>query len=315
MNIVGKRLWYFLIAGVMAVVCIVSLVAFGIKPGVEFSSGSILNITFDQPVSQIALTQELSNLGYRDLLIQNDGQPVAEGQYLGYNIRINASSLDETQKTQLTNTLASKLGSFKTNEFDNISPMIATETTRNSSIAVIVSVVAMLIYIAFAFRKMAHSFKYDLCEIAGMAFDIIIALGVFSLCGRLLGWQIDMMFIAGLLAVFGFSVDNTIIVFDRMRENMGRGVSQDIEIVANHSILETLGRSFNTAITTIITLVVLYIFVGSSIKNFVLVFLMGLASGVFTSTFLSPELLVSWEKKEWGRFSRRSGLEAVKVKS
>jgi len=315
MNIVSKRLWYFLIAGVLTVICIASLAAFGIKPGVEFSSGSILNITFDQPVSETALVQEFNNLGYNDLLIQNDGQAVTPGQYLGYNIRINASSLDEAQKTQLTNSLTSKLGTFKTNEFDNISPMIATETTRNSSIAIIVAVVAMLIYIAFAFRKMPSPFKYAICAIAGMAFDIIIALGVFAICGRLIGWQIDMMFIAGLLAVFGFSVDNTIIVFDRMRENMAKGVSQDIEILANHSIIETLGRSFNTSITTIITLVVLFIFIGSTIQNFAIVFLIGLVSGVFTSTFLSPELLVSWQKKEWGSFSGRARLETAKVKS
>jgi preprotein translocase subunit SecF len=257
----------------------------------------------------------LNDLGYNDLLIQNDGQVVSPGQYLGYNIRINASSLDESQKTQLTNSLSSKLGAFKTNEFDNISPMIATETTRNSSIAIIIAVVAMMIYIAFAFRKMPSPFKYAICAIAGMAFDIIIALGVFAICGRLIGWQIDMMFIAGLLAVFGFSVDNTIIVFDRMRENMAKGVSQDVEVLANHSILETLGRSFNTAITTIVTLVVLFVFIGSTIQNFAIVFLMGLVSGVFTSTFLSPELLVSWQKKEWGSFSRRTNLEAAKVKS
>ena len=315
MNIVDKRLWYFLTAGILTVICVASLVAFGIRPGVEFSSGSILNITFEQPVSETALIQEMNNLGYNDLLIQNDGQAVSAGQYLGYNIRINASSLDEAQKTQLTNSLASKLGNFKTNEFDNISPMIATETTRNSSIAIVVAMVAMLIYIAFAFRKMPNPFKYAICAIAGMAFDIIIALGVFALCGRLIGWQIDMMFIAGLLAVFGFSVDNTIIVFDRMRENMAKGVSQDIEVLANHSILETLGRSFNTSITTIITLVVLFVFIGSTIQNFAIVFLMGLVSGVFTSTFLSPELMVSWQKKEWGSFTRRQRLETAKVKS
>jgi preprotein translocase subunit SecF len=314
MNIVGKRKLYFLIAAVLAVICIASIVAFGIKPGVEFSSGSILNITFDKPVSETALTQELNNLGYNNILIQSDGQAVSPGQFLGYNIRLNSSSMNDAQKTQLTNTLTSNLGTFKTNEFDNISPMIATETTRNASIAVIVAVVAMLVYIAFAFRKMPNPFKYGVCAVGGLAFDLLIAIGVFSICGKIIGWQIDLMFIAGILAVLGFSINNTIIVFDRIRENMGRGLSPDIEVVANASIVQTLGRSFNTALTVIVTLVVLLIFIGSTIQNFVMVLLIGTISGVFTSTFLSPELLVAWQKRASGNASRNN-LAAAKARS
>lgn len=315
MNLVNKRLWYFMIAGVLAIICIVSLAAFGIEPGIEFSSGSILNITFDKPVSETALTQELNKLGYDNLLIQDVGSAVAPGQYDGYIIRLNATDLSDTAKTQLTSSLTSTLGTFTTNEFDNISPMIASETTQNAIIAVIAAVAAMLLYIAFAFRKMPSPFKFGVCAIAGLAFDLLIAIGIFSLLGKFSGWQIDLMFIAGILAVLGFSVNNTIIVFDRMRENLGRGVSPDIEVVANTSIVQTLGRSFNTALTVIFTLVVLLIFIGSTIQNFVIVLLIGTISGVFTSTFLSPELLVAWEKRSWGSSSRKDNLAVSKAKS
>jgi preprotein translocase subunit SecF len=315
MDIVGRRLWYFIVAVILAVVFIVALATLGIKSGVEFSSGSILNITFDQPVAESALVQELNNLGYSNALIQNDGKAVEAGKYLGYNIRINASNLDEATKTQVRNSLTTNLGTFKENEFDNISPLIAAETTRNASIAVVVAIIAMLLYIAFAFRKMPSPFKYGVCAVAGLVWDILVCLGLYAIFGKLFSWQIDLMFIAGILAVLGYSINNTVIVFDRMRENLGKGVSRDVAVVANHSVFETLGRSFNTSITTLIGLFVLALFVGASIQNFVIVLIIGTISGTITSTFLSPELVVAWEKKEWGSPSGRTSLETAKVKS
>ncbi len=141
--------------------------------------------------------------------------------------------------------------------------MIASETTRNASIAVIVAVAAMLLYIAFAFRKMPNPFKFGVCAVIGLALDLLIALGVFSILGAIRGWQIDLMFIAGILAMLGYSINNTVIVFDRIRENMARGISSDIEVVANNSIVETLGRSFNTTLTTLFTLFVSGVIRGS----------------------------------------------------
>jgi preprotein translocase subunit SecF len=312
MNIMSKRIWYFLIAAVLAVICIVSLATLGLQTGVEFSSGSILNISFEQPVDQNALRQEMDTLGYGKAVIQSAGN---SGQ--DYIIRINAYNLDDTSKNQLTNTLSSALGALKVNEFDNVSPMIASETTRNAGIAVIVAVIAMLLYIAFAFRRMPNPFKFGACAVVGLAFDLLIALGIFSILGAIRGWQIDLMFIAGILAVLGYSINNTVIVFDRIRENTGRGISSDIEVVANASIIETLGRSFNSSITTLFTLLVLALFVGATIQNFVVVLIIGTISGVFTSTFISPEMLVAWQKKDWGSLSGRANgnLTAAKVKS
>jgi preprotein translocase subunit SecF len=177
-----------------------------------------------------------------------------------------------------------------------------------------VAIIAMLLYIAWAFRKMPSPFRYGVCAVAGLVWDMLVSLGLYAIFGKIFGWQIDLMFIAGILAVLGYSINNTVIVFDRMRENLGKGVSRDVAIVANHSIVETLGRSFNTSITTLIGLFVLALFVGASIQNFVVVLIIGTISGTLTSTFLSPELVVAWEKKEWGRFSRRASLEAAKVK-
>jgi preprotein translocase subunit SecF len=234
----------------------------------------------------------MDTLGYKSAIIQSAG---SEGT--GYIIR--TPVLDETTKNNLVNGLSSALTSLTVNEFDNISPQIASETTRNAGIAVVVAVLAMLLYIAFAFRKMPNPFKFGVCAVIGLAFDLLVTLGIFSILGAIRNWEIDLMFVTGVLAVLGYSINNTVIVFDRIRENTARGISQDIEVVANASIIETLNRSFNSSLTTLITLFVLALFVGATIQNFV-----------------SPELLVAWQKKEWGSFSsKESNLVTARVKS
>jgi preprotein translocase subunit SecF len=227
-------------------------------------------------------------------------------------VPVRPTTLDEATKTNIVNVLTSNLAPLKVNEFDNISAQIAAETTRNAVIAVVVAVLAMLLYIAFAFRKMPNPFKFGVCAVIGLAFDLLVALGVYSILGAFQGWQIDLMFVAGILAVLGYSINNTVIVFDRIRENASRGISPDIEIVANASIIETLGRSFNSSLTTLFTLFVLSLFVGASIQNFVVVLIIGTISGVFTSTFISPGLLVAWQKKEF--VGRSKNLIAAKAK-
>jgi preprotein translocase subunit SecF len=309
MNIIRRRLWYFIVAAVLVLVCIIALGTLGIKTGVEFSSGSILNITFDKAVEQSQVRLEMDNLGYKSALIQSAGSA-------GTDYIIRTLPLDEATKNNLIKSLTDKLGALKINEFDNISPMIASEIARNATIAVIVAVIAMLLYIAFAFRRMPHPFKYGTCAVIGLAFDLLIALGAFSILGAILGWQIDLMFVTGILAILGYSINNTVVVFDRIRENTLRGTSADIEMIANASIVQTLGRSFNSSLTTLFTLFVLALFVGASIQNFVVVLIIGTISGVFTSTFLSPEILVSWEKKKWGSLSGKANdLSLVKAKS
>jgi len=193
--------------------------------------------------------------------------------------------------------LTAKLGSLKLN-YESIPQNIANESIRNAMIAVIVAVICMLIYIAWAFRKMPSPFKFGVCAVAGLAFDIMLTLGAYSLLGGALNWSIDLMFVAGVLAVLGYSINNTIIVFDRIRENTVRGMSSDFEVVTNASIVETLGRSFNSSLTVLFTLFVLLLFVGSAIQNFVIVLIIGTISGAMTSTLLSPELLVTWLGKK-----------------
>ncbi len=306
MNIVGKRLTFFIIAGVLALISIVSLAIFGLKPGLDFSSGTLWTIHFDQPVEQSALRQELDSQGYQVATIQ----PTAGGDYIIHN-----KDITDDQKTQLANDITTKLGSFQQVSYYRVQKEDAAAAVKNAVIAVIVSIIGMLLYIAWAFRKMPSPFRYGVCAVAGLAFDLLMALGVYSILGRFLGWEFNLMFIAGILAVLGFSINNTIIVFDRIRENTARGISPDIEIVANASIVQTLGRSFNSSLTALFTLFVLALFVGSSIQNFVMVLIIGVISGVYTSTCICPEMLVAWQKRGAKSEARRPTLVSAKAKS
>ena len=183
-----------------------------------------------------------------------------------------------------------------------MSPMVAAETARNAAIAIAVAAVGILLYITWAFRRMPSPFNFGACAVIALINDTLVALGVFAILGGILGWQINLMFITGILAVIGYSVNNTVVVFDRVRENLTRGVSPNFEMVVNNSLVETLGRSLNTSLTTLLVVVALLLFVGASIQNFAVVLLVGIIAGTYSSLCVAPMLLVIWRRGEWGRF-------------
>ncbi len=293
LDIIGKRFWFFLISGVLILVAIISLATFGLKSGIEFSSGSMLSVKFETTVDYAQFQQEIVNLGYTSAIVQS----VGENEFL-----IRTQELSEEQKAQLETGLTSIFGKLSESQFYSVSPLVASETTRNAAIAVAISMVGMLLYVTWAFRKMPSPFRWGTCFIIALFHDILVTVGLFSLLGHVLGWEMNLMFITGILAIVGVSLDNTIVVFDRMRENQKMGVSSDFEVVVNRSQIETLGRSLNTSITILITCVALLLFVGGTIQNFVIVLLVGLIAGTFDSVFVAPGLLVVWDKNEWGRF-------------
>jgi preprotein translocase subunit SecF len=293
LDIIGKRFWFFLISGVLILVAIISLATFGLKSGIEFSSGSMLSVKFETTVDYTRFQQEIVNLGYTSAIVQS----VGENEFL-----IRTQELSAEQKSQLETGLTSKFGKLSESQFYSVSPLVASETARNAAIAVAISMVGMLLYVTWAFRRMPSPFRWGTCFVIALFHDILVTMGLFSLFGHILGWEMNLMFITGILAIVGVSLDNTIVVFDRMRENQRMGVSPDFEVVVNRSQIETLGRSLNTSITIVITCLALLLFVGGTIQNFVIVLLVGLIAGTFDSVFVAPGLLVVWDKNEWGRF-------------
>jgi len=262
-------------------------------------------VSFEQEVDLGDLKQELASLGYTNALIQHTG----EGDFL-----IRTHELTGEDKTNLEDALADKFGHLSETEFNSVSPMIAAETTQNAAIAVAVAAVGILLYITWAFRRMPKPFHYGTCAIIALLHDALVALGVFSILGGILGWEINLMFITGILAVIGYSVNNTVVVFDRIRENLSKGVSSDFEVIVNNSLVETLSRSLNTSLTTLFVVLALLLFVGASIQNFAVVLLIGIIAGTFSSLCIAPQLLVVWEKGEWGRFIQWLPLPVVKAK-
>jgi len=292
-DITGKRFWFFLISGAVILIGIISLAIVGLKSGIEFSSGSVSTVSFEQEVDQGQLRKEIANLGYPNAIIQSTGK----GQFI-----IRTHELSEGEKTQLKDALTQKFGHLKETGFYSVSPIVAAETAHNAAIAVAIAAIGILLYITWAFRRMPNPFHYGTCAIIALIHDVLVVLGIFSIIGAILGWEINLMFITGVLAVIGYSVNNTVVVFDRIRENLRKGISPNFEVVVNSSLVETMGRSLNTSVTTLVVVLALLFFVGASIQNFAVVLLIGIVAGTFSSVCIAPTLLLVWEKGEWGRF-------------
>lgn len=294
-DIIGKRFWYFLISGVVILIGIISLAVFGLPSGIEFSSGSILTVKFVEEVGKGDLEGELTGLGYGNALVQQT-QPA--GSFL-----IRTQRLTEEEGARLQTDLNAAFGAFADEpSSQDVSEMIASETRTNAIIAVAIAALGILLYVTWAFRRMPRPFHYGTCAIVALVHDALVVMGIFSIIGAILNWEINLMFITGILAVIGYSVNNTVVVFDRIRENLTRGISADFETIVNNSLVETLSRSVNTSLTTFIVVLALLLFVGANIQNFVIVLIIGILAGTFSSICIAPSLLVVWDNKEWGRF-------------
>ncbi len=291
-DITGKRFRFFLISGIVILIGIISLAVFGLQAGIELRGGSMLTLGFEQEVDLSELRAELASLDYTSAIVQTTG----EGDHL-----IRTTKLTAGEKTELKENLTARFGPFTEKSFEDIDPVIARQTARTATIAVAIAAIGILLYITWAFRRMPKPFRYGACAIVALLHDALIALGVFSIIGGILGWEINLMFITGLLAVIGYSVNNTVVIFDRIRENLLESPSADFEVIVNNSLVETLTRSLNTSLTTIVVVLALLLFVGSTIQNFAVVLLIGVIAGTFSSLFIAPSLLVVWEKGEWRR--------------
>jgi preprotein translocase subunit SecF len=293
-NIAGKRFFFLILSEIVILIAVIALGVFGLKPGIEFSSGSLLVVSFEQEVSQSELETELANLGYPEVIIQRTGT----GDFF-----IRSREITADEKTGLEDALTAKFGPLTEREFDSISPMVAGETVRNAIIAVAVAAVGILLYITWAFRKMPKPFRYGACGIIALVHDVLVVTGVFAILGVVLGWEINLMFITGVLAVIGYSINDTVVVFDRIRENLSKGISPDFEVVVNTSLVQAMSRSLNTSLTTLFVVLALMLFVGASIQDFAVAMLIGIIAGTYSSICIASPLLLVWEKGEWGRLA------------
>jgi preprotein translocase subunit SecF len=297
-DLIGKRSWYFLASAVVIVVGLFSLLLpGGLKWGIEFTAGSAMTLSFDAGVDQAQLREELAERGYDEAIIQR----TTGGSFL-----VRTRQISQEEKGKLEADLGEGLGPLQVLDFYTVSPVVASEIRPKAVIAVSMAAVGILLYISWAFRRIPRPFRYGSCAIVALAHDVLVVLGIFSILGRLFNIQIDAMFITAVLAVVGYSVNNTVVVFDRVRENLSKDISRQFEVVVGRSLVETVSRSLNTSLTTIFVLLALYLFGGVTIRNFILVLLLGTVAGTYSSLLVASQLLVVWERGDLGKLWRRA---------
>ena len=325
-NVVNRRFWYFAISGAVILPGIVSLIfppAF--NTGIEFSSGSTIEVRFINPADRDRLTggevtvtavrQELEELGHGDAIVQalETNAFLIRTETLGQGEIDQDGNVGPSDSQLIQQAFALRFGPTSIDRFevDFVSPIVAAEMVRNAALAVFFAIIGIFLYIAWAFRKMPHFFRYSAAAVFALAHDVLIVLGLFSLLGKIFGVELNTMVITAILAVIGYSINNTIVVFDRIRENMLRRTGDPFETTVNNSLLETMGRSVNTSLTTLFTLLALVLFGGGTLLPFILVLLIGVLAGTYSSMLIGPQVLVMWEKGEfrmvWRRVQARLG--------
>jgi preprotein translocase subunit SecF len=313
-KIVRHRYWWFLVSLLIIIPGLISLGMYGLRPSIDFSGGSLWDVYFPDKQSSDLSTGKISEIfaahGFEGALVQLS-EVVVGGKPIPSAL-IRTKSLDqdtaEQQQRAIREALQAEYGtSMQFEQVQSVGATVSQESTRSAVIAVLGACVAILIYLTLAFRKAPHPIRYGVCAIVAMLHDVLVVLGIASILGQLIGLEVDALFLTALLTVISFSVHDTIVVFDRIRENLGtRRSGESFEDIVNHSIVQTLPRSINTQLTSMFTLTALLLFGGASIRNFVAILLIGLISGTFSSIFNAAQLLVVWENREWERwFGRR----------
>ncbi|HAJ05723.1 MAG TPA: protein translocase subunit SecF [Chloroflexi bacterium] len=296
LQIIQKRYWFFAFSLLIIIPGIVSLSLWGLPLAIDFTGGSKLEVGVygADELSTSRITDLLDSQGFRDNVVQ-----IADSEV----IVIRTKSMDDTQKSDVILALEDEFDvNVELLSFESVGPVIGGEVASRAIQAVLIAAVGILVYISYAFRGVKKSFRYGVCAIFALFHDTIIVLGVASIFGRIFNWEIDALFLTALLTVIGFSVHDSIVVFDRIRENLLKYRRADYEEVVNLSVLQTVDRSINTQLTALFTLLALALFGGSSIFHFVVTMMIGLVSGTYSSLFNAAPILVVWEKREWQRW-------------
>lgn len=302
-----RRLYYLISASVIVpgiVAMIYSTIVFGspVRLSIDFKGGSLYEVQFEGPATETAIREVYTDLGQDDPIIQQLGDP-AENRW-----QIRAGALTADEQSALKAALEERVAPIDESRstLDVVSPTIGREVTQAAIFATLAAAVIILGFIWFAFRKLPHAVRYGACAIFAMLHDVLVAMGVMSILGIFFGWEVDALFLTAMLTVVGYSVQDTIVMFDRIRENLPKYRNEDYETVVNRSVLETIHRSLATQLNAVFVMVAILLFGGATIKQFIAILLIGLMSGTYSSIFNAVPLLVSWERGELP-FTRKAG--------
>lgn len=291
MNLIKYRNYFFALSLLLIIPGVIAFFAWGLKVGIDFSGGTLWEIRIVDTSKQVQPAE------IRDLLT-SAGTEVSQAQSTSQNTTlVKIPETDEVKIKDLKTKLQEKFGQTEDVRLETVGPTISKELTKKAFLAVGISIVAILAFITWSFRKIpkpASSLAFGVCTVIALVHDVIVVVGIFAILGHFYHIEVDSLFITALLTVIGFSVHDTIVVFDRIRENLIRHSDHSFEEVVNHSLLQTIGRSLNTSLTAVFVLIALFLFGGQSIKTFVLALLIGIVSGTYSSIFNAAPLLVVW---------------------
>jgi preprotein translocase subunit SecF len=321
-DFVGRRQWFYLFSLVIVVPGIISLLLpHGFRKGIEFSSGTTFTAKFERPVDEQQMRSALAELGHPDARVQKtkDGKLLVRTDVLeGAAAAPAIGPAPPSEREQIEAALEARFGTLLDNdgqpihrfiEFSSVSGSVSSDIVRNAFIAVAVASVAIMAYISISFISVEQPVRYGVCAIVALLHDILVVMGAASILGRLFNFEVDTLFITAMLTIVGFSVHDSIVVFDRVRENARRAAIAGVDVTfsdtVNASLNQTLGRSLNTSLTVVLTLIALILLGGSTVRDFLVIMLIGLVSGTYSSIFIASQLLVSWDEGDFSLWRRR----------
>ena len=306
-NFVQHRKYYFLLSALVIIPGIIAMIYSTITTGapvllgIDFVGGSLFELQFTQPATESQIREVFAEFDLTDIVLQQLS-PIGDTANAPDTSRWQARTafVDESTTQAIQTALSEQVAQLDraASSVNLVSPTIGHEVTQAAVIAVLVGAGVIMAFIIFAFRQVPNALRYGVCAITAMVHDILVAMGVMSIMGLLFGWQVDSLFLTAMLTVIGFSVQDSIVVFDRIRENTRKRRGEPYELLVNRSVLETIHRSLATQLNAFFIMAALLLFGGDTIKQFVAILFIGMASGTYSSIFNAVPLLVSWENGE-----------------
>jgi preprotein translocase subunit SecF len=308
-DIVGRRpLWYtisliLVLPGIVFI--IISLATRGtlLPLSIDYTGGTLWEMRFPQDIAPATVRQVFVDKGYADTTAFH----VEDDQ----TVQVKFKDISADEKLTLQAAVRTQLGEFEERSYRSIGPAIGSEVSRAALGAVAIAAIGILLYIAWAFRQVSHPFRYGTCAVIALVHDVMVTVTFVGVMNLVAGWEVDALFLTAILTVIGYSVNDTIVVFDRIRENVRRYRSEPFATVTNRSLWETMQRSLATQITVMLVVLAILIFGGASLQQFMATVMVGMVSGTFSSIFNAAPILVAWEEGSLMGGKREPALTAV----
>lgn len=294
-RLMERRGWYFafsvliMLPGIIYMIWSLATTGHPLPLSIDYTGGTVWEIRFAEAKQPVDVRQVFADAGFNDTTVFT----VENAE----TVQVKLKTINADQKSSLQAALQEKLGAFEERSYRSIGPTIGSEVSQAAIIAVAVSSVLILLYMAFAFRQVSHPVRFGVCAVIAIIHDVLVTISFVCIMNLVAGWEIDALFLTAILTVIGYSVNDTIVVFDRIRENYKRYRNDSLSVIANRSIVETAQRSLGTGMTSLLTLVAILALGGATLQQFVATLILGIVSGTYSSVFNATALLVAWEEK------------------